>query len=466
MMQKRKTRFAPSPTGYIHLGNARTALFNRLYGQTFLLRIEDTDQERSRPEFTAALMEDLHWLAMEWDEGPASSQPDQYFQSQRQPLYDRYYRQLERQSLVYPCFCSPEELARSRKLQRMEGKPPRYAGTCAHLNPDEIRARLDRGLKPTLRFRVPPGRTVEFDDLVRGKQSFDTDTIGDFIIRRADGTPAFFFCNAVDDALMEVTHVLRGEDHLTNTPRQLLILEALDLKAPHYGHISLIVGEDGAPLSKRNGSRSIRELREQGYLPLAVVNLLARLGHRYTDDNLQTLKQLQAGFSIDNLSRSPARFDPHQLDYWQQQAVHQADDDTLWRWLDDQTRHKVPESKRLSFLALVRSNCVLPGQARDWADILFQDEYPISNQAKEILEQVDPEFFRTAVTVFQAHQDQWKAFLQALQAETGVKGKRLFKPLRAALSGRLDGPELHRLHELLGAQRIVTRLSKWAKASC
>ncbi len=462
MTQHRKTRFAPSPTGYIHLGNARTALFNRLFGQTFLLRIEDTDQERSRPEYTTALMEDLRWLKMDWDEGPASGQADQYFQSRRQAVYDRYYRQLEAQGRVYPCFCSPDDLARSRKLQRLEGKPPRYAGTCAHLKPDEIQARLDQGLEPTLRFRVPAGRTIEFDDLVRGKQRFDTDTIGDFIIRRADGTPAFFFCNAVDDALMEVTHVLRGEDHLTNTPRQLLILEALGLRPPRYGHISLIVGEDGAPLSKRNGSRSIRELRRQGYLPLAVINLLARLGHRYTDESLQTLERLQAGFSIDHLSRSPARFDPHQLDYWQQQAVHQADDETLWQWLDADSRGTIPPEKRAAFLALVRSNCVFPHQAAEWATILFRDEFPLTGQAREILAQTDSTFFRTALEAFQAHRNQWKSFLQTLQVQSGVKGKRLFKPLRAALTGRLDGPELPRLHELLGAEKILTRLSKWA----
>ncbi len=462
MMRHSKTRFAPSPTGHIHLGNGRTALFNRLFGQTFLLRIEDTDKERSRSEYTASLLEDLHWLELDWDEGPTSSEPDEYFQSQRQTLYDRYYSQLERNGRVYPCFCTPDELARSRKRQRAQGKPPRYPGTCAHLDQEEIQIRLAQGLEPTLRFRVPPGRSVIFDDLVRGEQRFETDTIGDFIVRRGDGMPSFFFCNAVDDALMGVTHVLRGEDHLTNTPRQLLILEALELQAPRYGHISLIVGEDGAPLSKRNGSRSIRELRQQGYLPLAVINLLARLGHHYAEEKLQTLQQLATGFSLEHLSRSPARFDSHQLDYWQQQAVHLADDETLWQWLDEETRHTVPGPERGPFLALVRSNCVFPHQAREWSAILFQDDFPIRDEAREILEQTEADFFRSAVEVFRDHQDNWKAFLQALQGKTGTKGKRLFKPLRAALSGRLDGPELYRIYELLGQSRILKRLSQWA----
>lgn len=466
MMQDSKTRFAPSPTGFIHLGNARTALFNRLFGQSFLLRIEDTDQQRSRPEYVAALLDDLKWLELEWDEGPMSSHPDTFFQSQRQTLYERYYLQLEQQGLAYPCFCTPEELERSRKLQRLEGKPPRYAGTCAHLTRDEVQARLERGLEPTLRFRVPSGRSVDFDDLVRGPQHFDTDTIGDFIIRRGDGTPAFFFCNAVDDAVMGVTHVLRGEDHLTNTPRQLLILEALGLKAPQYGHISLIVGADGAPLSKRNGSRSIRELRQQGYLPLAVINLLARLGHRYLDDDLQTLEQLATGFQLANLSRSPARFDPQQLDYWQQQAIHRASDDILWQWLDPDTRQQIPDEKRSAFLALVRSNCMFPEEAQLWASLLFQDPFPLSGEAKEIIEKTDPGFFQAAADLLRQHPKQWKAFLESLKTQTGARGKRLFKPLRAALSGRLDGPELIRLYELLGHDRSVRRLSRWAKTPC
>jgi len=234
-----KTRFAPSPTGLLHLGNVRTALFNALLARRqkgrFLLRIEDTDRERSRPEYVAALLEDLRWLGLDWQEGPAVGGPHEpYAQSTREAIYSQYYRQLESTERVYPCFCTPAELALNppaelalnRKAQLAAGRPPRYPGTCARLSEVERQARLERGLQPTLRFRVPVGRTIEFSDLVRGPQRFASDDIGDFVIRRADGTPQFFFANAVDDALMEVTHVLRGEDHLANTPRQLLLLEA------------------------------------------------------------------------------------------------------------------------------------------------------------------------------------------------------------------------------------------------
>jgi glutamyl-tRNA synthetase len=278
-----KTRFAPSPTGLIHIGNARTALFNALYAHksVFLLRIEDTDLERSKDTYIQQLKQDLKSLGLLWQQ--------QEKQSDRFDIYAKYYQQLQQQDLAYPCFCTPEELALSRKLQRASGKAPRYAGTCTHLSEAETAAKLQKGLKPTLRFRVPRGQRVEFNDLVRGKQQFASYDLGDFIIRRADGTPAFFFCNAVDDALMEVTHVFRGEDHLTNTPRQILILQALNLPIPQYGHISLILGNDGLPLSKRNGSQNIQGLIKEGWLATALINYLARLGHTYTDDNLLSL---------------------------------------------------------------------------------------------------------------------------------------------------------------------------------
>ncbi|MGB2971901.1 MAG: glutamate--tRNA ligase, partial [Candidatus Competibacter sp.] len=324
-----KTRFAPSPTGFLHLGNVRTALFNALLarrdGGQFLLRIEDTDRERSRAEFVDALLEDLRWLGLDWREGPEVGGPQApYAQSERTAIYARYYRRLEGSEQSYPCFCTPAELALSRKAQLAAGRPPRYTGTCARLGADERQARLERGLQPTLRFRVPAGRAVEFTDLVRGPQRFASDDIGDFVIRRADGTPQFFFANAVDDALMGITQVLRGEDHLANTPRQLLLLEALALSAPRYGHLALIVGADGGPLSKRAGDLSIRELRASGYLPEAVLNYLARLGHAYARDVWMAPEVLAAEFSTAHLGRAPARYDEAQLLHWQSEAVQHA----------------------------------------------------------------------------------------------------------------------------------------------
>src|SRR5579885_660792 len=298
-----RTRFAPSPTGEIHVGNARTALFSALLaardGGTFILRIEDTDAARSLASHEEQMRADLGWLGVHWQEGPDVGGPKgPYRQSERGAIYAGHLEQLAQQGKVYPCFCTTLELEVSRKTQLAAGKPPRYAGTCAKLSTPEIEARLARGLKPALRFRVPEQGETVFIDLVRGRQVFAHHDIGDFIVRRADGSPAFFFSNAVDDAHMGVTHVLRGEDHLANTPRQLLLLAALGLQAPQYAHLSLIVGQGGAPLSKREGGGSLKELRAEGVLPEALLNYLARLGHTCSDNTFLDFAALAKGFSI------------------------------------------------------------------------------------------------------------------------------------------------------------------------
>ncbi len=462
-----KTRFAPSPTGLIHLGNVRTALFNALYARhtrgVFLLRIEDTDLERSRGEHILALMEDLHWLALDWQEGPeADDTHGPYAQSQRGEIYQRYFSVLEERGLAYPCFCSPRELELSRKTQLAAGRPPRYAGTCARLNAEERQKRLDKGLQPNLRFRVPDGDVVRFDDLVRGPQAFATGDIGDFVIRRADGNAAFFFSNALDDALMEVTHVLRGEDHLTNTPRQILLQQALGLHTPHYGHISMIVGADGAPLSKRTGSRSVRELREAGYLPLAVVNYLARLGHHYENNAYLDLDGLAREFDLGRLGRSPARYDPTQLDYYQRQAVQHADADTLWQWMGEPVHALVPAARREEFVAAVRGNIVLPGEALHWARILFAETLELQDEAQAVVTQAGAQFFAAAVAALEAHPADYAAMVEQLKRGSGAKGKALFKPLRAALTGEVDGPELAPLLSLITAEKARARLAYWA----
>lgn len=461
-----KTRFAPSPTGLLHLGNVRTALFNALYarhsGGVFLLRIEDTDLERSRGEYILALMEDMHWLGLAWQEGPeADDAHGPYAQSQRDAIYQRYFAELEAKGLAYPCFCSPRELELSRKTQLAAGRPPRYAGTCAHLTAEERRRRLDQGLQPTLRFRVENGAVVRFVDLVRGPQAFLSDDIGDFVIRRAEGSAAFFFSNAVDDALMRVTHVLRGEDHLTNTPRQILLQQALGLDTPHYGHISMIVGADGAPLSKRTGSRSVRELREAGYLPLAVVNYLARLGHHYENNAYLDMDGLAREFELARLGRSPARYDAAQLDYWQRQAVQHAGADTLWQWLGDAVQALVPAAARAAFIAAVRGNIAMPAEGLRWAQILFTDTLVLGDEAAAAVREAGPRFFEAAATALDAHPADYAAMIERLKRDSGAKGKTLFKPLRAALTGELDGPELASLLSLMTAERARARLARW-----
>ena len=321
-----KTRFAPSPTGLLHIGNIRTALYNYLWARhgagVFLLRIEDTDATRGEERYTDALMADMQWLGLQWDEGPnRGGAHAPYAQSQRGAMYETFAARLVETGLAYPCFCTEHELKLERKTQIAAGQPPRYSGKCRALSPHEVDARRARGTPATLRFHVADGRTVEFDDRVRGPQRFATGDIGDFVIRRSDGTPAFFFCNAVDDALMGVTLVVRGDDHLTNTPRQILLLEALRLRAPDYAHIPLVVGADGAPLSKRTGGRSLAGLRDAGYLPAAINNYLARVGHSYDAEGLLSLEELARRFDLARVHHSPARYDETQLLHWQREAV-------------------------------------------------------------------------------------------------------------------------------------------------
>jgi len=465
-MKAFKTRFAPSPTGLMHLGNARTALLSALAGERFLLRIEDTDLERSREEFVSELLQDLRWLGLHWDEGPLSPQAESnYFQSRRGETYQRYYEELEQQGLAYFCFCSPQELEISRKVQLSSGRPPRYSGKCARLSAEEVSKKIRERGNPTLRFRVPRNEIIHFDDRVRGPQRFASEDIGDFIIRRADGTPAFFFCNAVDDALMGVTLVLRGEDHLTNTPRQLMILRALGLTVPEYAHISLIVGDDGAPLSKRNGSRSINQLRAEGYFPAAIVNMLARLGHHYQSEELLSLSRLSAEFDMKHLGKSPTRFDMVHLNHWQHLAMRQADNNTLWDWLHAEIRLIVPEGQREHFLEVVRSNCVFPNEADQWGRLLFADELQRAPEVFKVAEGAGERFFLSAIDSANAYPSDFGAFLDDLRSRSGAKGKQLFMPLRAALTGRLDGPELGRIYELLDRPRLHRRLAEFTYVS-
>lgn len=452
-----KTRFAPSPTGLIHLGNVRTALFNALYAQQahgiFLLRLEDTDSERSKPAFAQQIMEDLQWLGLQWQEGP-------FYQSERSEIYTKYYVQLEQQGKIYPCFCSPEALALSRKMQRTAGKAPRYAGTCANLSEAEIEAKLEQGLKPTLRFRVQQSDIIKFNDLVKGKQRFLGKDIGDFIIRRADGTPAFFFCNALDDALMEVTHVFRGEDHLTNTPRQLLILQALGLTAPQYGHTALIVGKDGSPLSKRNGSQNIQDLRTNGWLAEGVLNYLARLGHHYTEDRFLSLPELAEQFSIQRLGRAAAHFDEQQLRHWQHEAIAKIDDAQLAAWMGEAVLSLVPESIRSQFITAIRPNINYPSEALHWAKILFTDELTVQAEAQSIISAAGNDFFNHALKALETSQTDYKSLIQTLKQTTQTKGKKLFMPLRAALTGQTHGPEMAHLLSLMGIEKARKRLQQ------
>lgn len=460
-----KTRFAPSPTGHIHLGNARTALFNFLLAHSqsgcFLLRIEDSDATRSLLAFSKELEDDLRWLGLQWQEGPFQEKGlGPYYQSQRQAIYALYYEQLISMGRAYPCFCSETELLMMRKQQLAQGNPPRYNGRCRQLTADQVAEKKEHGQSASLRFHVPSQQTLRVDDFVKGEQTFFTDDIGDFVIQRSDGSAAFFFCNAIDDALMNVTHALRGEDHLTNTPRQILLLQTLGLRHPNYGHMALIVGDEGTPLSKRGGSFSIKKLRERGYFAEALQNYLARLGHTYTNPNFLDISALAEQFSLKRLGKSPARFDEAQLLYWQKQALLQLPHEKLVEWLETKTRNRVPHSAQFAFVELMRSTVCFPEQANVWAMIFFS-ENPLNftDEMKDYLKKVDPMYWQELLILLEQAPLDFKKLLKQLQEKLKLKGKSLYMPLRLALTGYHDGPELAKLITLLGIEKIRERIN-------
>src|ERR687883_39637 len=326
-----RVRFAPSPTGRLHVGNARTALFNWLlargHGGTFILRIEDTDVERSTRESEAAILRDLQWLGLDWDEGPDKGGPHgPYRQSERLHLYESYAMELLNADAAYFCFCTAAQLEAERQAALAAGRPARYAGTCRALPRDHAQARIDAGERPAIRFRIPANRDVIFKDVVRGDVRFNTEVIGDPVIVRADGHPAYNFAVVIDDALMEVTHVIRGEDHISNTPRQILVYEALGFAAPAFAHLALVMGPDHSPLSKRHGATSVAEFRSKGYLPEALVNYLALIGWSPGhDEELLPIDELARRFSLDAVGKSAGVFDLEKLAWVNRHYIKLAD---------------------------------------------------------------------------------------------------------------------------------------------
>lgn len=458
-----RTRFSPSPTGMIHLGNARAALFSALYAKkhdgVFVLRIEDTDAVRSEERFSDMLQTDLHWLGVYWQEGPGTNGPyGPYWQSQRQAIYAKYYEQLEATHLIYPCFCSDQELNLARKRQMAKGHAPRYSGTCRKLSDEAIQQKLAEGKKPAWRFKVPIGETISFEDMVKGTQSFKSDDIGDFIVRRADGTAPFLFCNAIDDSEMHISHVIRGDDHVANTPRQLMILSALSLPHPRYGHLSMIVGDDGAPLSKRHGSFSLGEMIHQGYLPSALMNYLSRLGHTCEAQTLLTFDELAAEFSSERLGKSPARFDVAQLKYWQKLAVMSLDNQTIWRWLGESVANRVPAKEQDLFAETVRSNVEFPQDALEWANIFFHDKVDLEEPERRVICEAGEQYFVEAEQAVDKHHLDLKPALDEMKQTLGVSGKKLFMPFRVALTGKTHGPELANIVGILGEKKVKHRL--------
>ena len=459
-----RVRFAPSPTGHLHVGNARTALFNWLMarggGGTLLLRIEDTDVERSSDESERGILEDLRWLGLQWDEGPDVGGPfGPYRQSERLDLYRGHAERLIEAGHAYRCFCSAEQLEVERQAALAAGLPPRYAGTCRGLDPGEARRRVAAGERAVVRFRVPTDRDVAFDDLVRGRVSFHTSVIGDPVLLRSDGNPAYNFAVVVDDALMAVTHVVRGEDHISNTPRQLLIYEALGLEPPRFAHLSLVMGPDHTPLSKRHGTTSVAEFRARGYLPEALINYLALIGWSPGgEDELLPAEELARRFRIEAVGHSAGVFDEEKLAWVNRNYLRAADPARLVELALPYFRDEVVSTPTPDAREYLASVITMASGAVDRLEViperlafLFRFEPDAAIARAEVREVLAHEGARAVIDCLARElsgaarlvdRERFRAVVNAVKGRTGQKAKALFHPIRVALTGEAGGPEL------------------------
>ncbi|BDA85109.1 glutamate--tRNA ligase [Aureimonas sp. SA4125] len=451
-------RFAPSPTGYIHIGNLRTALLNWLFakarGGTFILRFDDTDTVRSRAEYADAILEDLAWIG---------TLPDAvHRQSQRLASYDAAMESLKAKGLLYPCYETAEELDRQRKRLMARGLPPVYGRAALKLG-DADRAALEAsGVTPHWRFLLPnfasdpqaPERTeVHWDDLVRGPQTVDLASLSDPVLVREDGSYLYTPCSVVDDAEMGVTHIIRGDDHVTNTGVQVALFEALGHAAPAFGHHNLLTTLDGEGLSKRSGALSLRSLRADGIEPMSVASLATLVGLSGSIEAVESLEALSARVDLSDISASASKFDPAEVERLNAELVHGLGFAAV---ADRLAAMDVPDDRAEAFWLAVRANCARVGDAAAWRDIVFGTlPKPLEFTGE------DRDFLAVAVDLLPLEpwsRETWKEWTGAAKAVTGRKGKELFMPLRLALTGREHGPELAELLPLIGRERVQSRL--------
>jgi nondiscriminating glutamyl-tRNA synthetase len=480
-MEQVRVRFAPSPTGPLHIGGARSALFNwlfaRHYGGTLIVRVEDTDLDRSSLEYEQMILDALRWLGLDWDEGiDAGGVNGPYRQSERLELYSPFVDKLLLDGTAYHCFCSEDELEAERESLLAQGELPRYLGKCRGLTTREKDELCAAGKKPVVRFRVPEGRLLVVDDLVRGRVEFESDGIGDFIIVKSDGIPTYNFAVVLDDALMNITHILRGEEHLSNTPRQLLLYEALDFTLPLFAHISLILGEDRSKMSKRHGATAVAQYRDQGYLPEALVNFLSLLGWSPEgEEEIFTRDQLVNLFTLERVSKSPAVFNFDKLKWMSAHYMRQAPVEKITSLcLPHLQRAGLVEDilteERLAWLtevvAAVQEKLEYAAQITGLVKVFFGETADIDSSDEEAALVLALE---TTPAVINAFRDKalnytgWdeetvRAALKDVGKQLGVKGKALFMAVRVAVSGQSHGPDLNKLLVLLGPERVSRRL--------
>jgi nondiscriminating glutamyl-tRNA synthetase len=458
-----RVRFAPSPTGQLHVGNARTALFNWLLAHgkdgTFILRIEDTDAERSTRESEAGILEDLRWLGLDWDEGPdVDGLHGPYRQSERLHLYASYANELLTGDHAYYCFCSPSRLEDERKADLAAGRPPKYHGTCRAIPSADARARLDAGERPVIRFRIPENVDIAFQDLVRGEVTFSSDVIGDPVIVRSDGRPQYNFAVVVDDALMEITHVIRGEDHISNTPRQVLLYRALGFTLPEFAHLSLVMGPDHTPLSKRHGATSVSEFRERGYLSEALVNYLALIGWSPGgDQELLPIEELARRFALEDVGHSAGVFDQEKLSWMNRHYMKEAAPARLaaeaarFFLARGYVRRRTDEGMEylISVLPMAVGSVDRLEEMPDRLRFLFEFDASAALARAEVAGVLHEAGARDVITALPdaidrplVDRESFRAMANRVKERTGMKGKALFHPIRIALTGEGGGPEL------------------------
>jgi glutamyl-tRNA synthetase len=468
-----RVRFAPAPTGFLHVGGARTALYNWLFarhsGGTFILRIEDTDRSRSTEESVHGIVETLRWLGLDWDEGPEVGGPfGPYRQTERMDVYRDAADRLTADGNAYRCYCTPEELEERRKAALARGEPPGYDGRCRNLSEEERRRFEDEGREFAIRFATP-GRDVTVEDVIRGPSTFPASDIRDFVILRSDRTPTYLLAAAVDDRAMELTHVIRGEDLHSSTPRQILLLEALGAeRIPAYAHLPLIVGPDRHPLSKRHGAVAVETFREEGFLPEAMVNYLALLGWSYNDHTeIFSKEDLAKHFDLSRVARNPAAFDREKLEWMNGHYLREMEPARFQELLRvklaegglDASPEVIAEAA-----PLIQERMKLLAEAPDLLRFLFED-LESDDRARKMLE--GQEEYLGGVAERLGKLDEWEtsaieAEMRAIREERQLSAKRAFQPVRAAVTGTLVSPPLFESMAILGRERSLERIKRAA----
>ncbi len=470
-MEKVRVRFAPSPTGFLHVGNVRTALFNFLFarnrGGKFILRIEDTDLERSKKEYEDALVRDMEWLGLNWDEGYiVGGKFGPYRQTERLNLYKKYALKLIEEGKAYYCFCKKEELEAERERQKKLGQIPKYSGRCRNIPLEDAKKRVEAGEEAVIRLKVPENHKIIFEDAVFGHQEIDSSQIDDRVLLRPDGTPTYNFACVIDDFEMKISHILRGEQHLSNTPLQALIYEMLGLKPPIFAHLSTINGPDGKKLSKRHGATSIVEFREKGYLPEALVNYLSLLGWSPPDEKeIMNLEEIISKFSLDRVSKSPAIFDIKKLNWVNREHLKKADVDRLVEliipyFIEEGIFDRVDEDIKkflklildgflthIDYLSQLTRECRMIFEFRP--ENILSDEEVKKILSKEGAKEVIKCFYEKIKNIDYLEFEGYKNSVLGCMKELSIKGKNLFHPIRVGITALSSGPEIEKLVDII-----------------